>query len=437
MSKARVHGRSSTGSFGIPLVAGALVVVAGVGTAGFLVATHRSGARTRATLISTRARSAHSHHHHAAPPPKGPLGVAAISPSSSSASVPWQSDVTVRYTEPLAPSSPLPTLSPSPAGSWYRVGPETVQFRPVSQFTPYQHEIVTVPAASVSTGGMTLGHDVRSAFKVKGASVLRLQELLAELGYLPVAFTPAGGSQPAPASGVPTSATPGFKTPPSPPSMTGTTVATAPSAAAPKDFEPSSPGDVPREALAGSFSWRFPNIPPMLAGLWTPGQANVITTGAVMEFEAAHGLSTDGVAGPLVWKTLLKAAAEQQVTTAPYDYVYVSQASPEFVTVWRDGVNVFTTLANTGIPQSPTAVGTWPVYLRYRVTTMSGTNPNGTPYNDPGIPWVSYFNGGDALHGFIRAAYGFPQSLGCVEMPFSSAAVVWPYTPIGTLVTIE
>ena len=42
---------------------------------------------------------------------------------------------------------------------------------------------------------------------------------------------------------------------------------------------------------------------------------------------------------------------------------------------------------------------------------MSGTNPDGSHYIDPGIPDVSYFNGGDALHGFIRASYGFPQSL--------------------------
>ena len=52
---------------------------------------------------------------------------------------------------------------------------------------------------------------------------------------------------------------------------------------------------------------------------------------------------------------------------------------------------------------------------------MSGKNPDGSAYHDPGIPWISYFNGGDALHGFIRASYGFPQSLGCVEMPFSEA----------------
>ena len=57
---------------------------------------------------------------------------------------------------------------------------------------------------------------------------------------------------------------------------------------------------------------------------------------------------------------------------------------------------------------------------------MSGTNPDGSHYSDPGIPWVSYFNGGDALHGFIRASYGFPQSLGCVEMPYSEAGAGLP-----------
>ena len=60
---------------------------------------------------------------------------------------------------------------------------------------------------------------------------------------------------------------------------------------------------------------------------------------------------------------------------------------------------------------------------------MSGTNPDGSHYVDPGIQWVSYFNGGDALHGFVRGSYGFPQSDGCVEMPIANAAVVFPLTP--------
>jgi lipoprotein-anchoring transpeptidase ErfK/SrfK len=68
---------------------------------------------------------------------------------------------------------------------------------------------------------------------------------------------------------------------------------------------------------------------------------------------------------------------------------------------------------------------------------MSGTNPDGSTYHDPGIPWISYFNGGDALHGFTRASYGFPQSLGCVEMPAAEAGQVYPYTPIGTIVNVS
>ena len=60
---------------------------------------------------------------------------------------------------------------------------------------------------------------------------------------------------------------------------------------------------------------------------------------------------------------------------------------------------------------------------------MSGTNPDGSHYVDPGIPWVSYFNGGDALHGFVRGSYGFPQSDGCVEMPVANAADRVPVDP--------
>jgi len=155
-----------------------------------------------------------------------------------------------------------------------------------------------------------------------------------------------------------------------------------------------------------------------------------------MQFEDAHGLATDGQAGPQVWAALLQAVAHRQVDGQPYNYVYVETGSPEYLSLWRDGVVVFTTLVNTGISVAPTALGTYPVYARYTVTTMSGRNPDGSLYSDPGIPWVSYFNGGDALHGFLRAGYGYPQSLGCVEMPYSSAATLFPFTPLGTLVSV-
>lgn len=427
--------RDDRGALGIgAAIAGAVVVVAAAGGAVYLShrpapqanrTAHHSVSGTKADETASSGRQSRT-----------PLKVLSVTPNAASGKVSWQAPVTVTYNEPLAQGTALPIISPSLQGAWHSVGPRTIEFKPVAQYSPYATETVTVPAGTTAKDGTTLQTPYRSTFKVKGGSVLRLQELLAELGYLPLNFTPAGGSAPAPVSGVATSAAQLQKAAPPAPGMGGTTVIAAPAASTPSDIEPSVAGDVPRQALAGSFSWRFKNIPPSLASLWKAGQPNVITTGAVMTFESSVGLAVDGQAGPLVWAALLKAAAAHALYRAPYDYVYVSTGSPEYVTVWRDGVNVFTTLANTGIPQSPTQVGTWPVYLRYRTTTMSGTNPNGTHYSDPGIPWVSYFNGGDALHGFIRAQYGFPQSLGCVEMPFASAQVVWPYTPLGTLVTI-
>jgi lipoprotein-anchoring transpeptidase ErfK/SrfK len=119
-----------------------------------------------------------------------------------------------------------------------------------------------------------------------------------------------------------------------------------------------------------------------------------------------------------------------------YTYVSVSIASQR-LTLWHSGHEVMTTAVNTGIASAPTATGTYPVFEHLPVTTMSGTNPDGSHYSDPGIQFVSYFNGGDALHAFTRAQYGFPQSLGCVEMALGPAGQVYPYTPIGTLVTVS
>jgi peptidoglycan hydrolase-like protein with peptidoglycan-binding domain len=170
---------------------------------------------------------------------------------------------------------------------------------------------------------------------------------------------------------------------------------------------------------------------------WTPSTSNVLTQGAVMRFEDKHNMTTDGQAGPGVWSALLADASAGSVNGDAYNYVFVSKSLPQRATVYSNGASVYSTLANTGITGAETAVGTFPVFEHLTVTTMRGTNPDGTKYVDAGIPWVSYFNGGDALHGFVRPGYGYPQSVGCVELPPDNAGVVFPYTPIGTLVTVS
>jgi hypothetical protein len=190
-------------------------------------------------------------------------------------------------------------------------------------------------------------------------------------------------------------------------------------------------------APRGNFTWRYPQTPGSLQALWKPGSWNVITEGAVMRFEEEHGLGTDGVAGPQVWRALIHDDLAGRHYQAGYSYVLVHESIPQSLSLWHAGRVVLTSPGNTGIASAPTAQGTWPVFEHIAVGTMSGTNPDGSHYHDPGIRWISYFHGGDALHEFPRASFGTPQSLGCVELPEGAAAEIWPYTPIGTLVTIE
>jgi peptidoglycan hydrolase-like protein with peptidoglycan-binding domain len=358
------------------------------------------------------------------------LEVTSLSPSAGSTAA-FDTSVTVEFSEPLATDSPMPILSPAPPGDWVRAGPAAVRFVPDGYFSPFSTVRLTVPGGPNgvrSRSGQSLSTTLQKDFAIKAASELRLQQLLAELGYLPLQFVPAVATtdRAAPVASLSLGDRQEYQ------STTTTTTTSVPAV----DTEPLVPAQIPVQPAEGNLVWRYNDTPASLVALWKPGNPNVITTGAVMAFERARGLTSDGVAGPKVWSALLQAVAARQVTTAPYDYVYVNQNLPETASVWRDGRTIFTTLVNTGIAAAPTAVGTYPVFARYLVTTMTGKNPDGKPYSDPGIPWVSYFNGGDALHGYLRPGYGYPQSLGCVEMTYANARTMYPLTPLGTLVTV-
>ncbi len=298
-----------------------------------------------------------------------------------------RSALTLTFARPVAAvlGSRLPRVEPSTPGHWKQTDLHTLSFEPAGF-------------------GFGLGATVRVrllgrsfAWEVAGGSTLRLQELLARLGYLPLRWRAAADLPPTLADEV------------------------AAAVSAPQ----------------GTFSWRYARTPASLRTLWKAGSGNVVTQAAVMRFEDTHGMATDGIAGPKVWRALLRDDLAGRRAKAGYSYVLVHETLPQSLSLWHNGHVIVTSPGNTGIPQAPTAPGTWPVFEHVPVGTMSGTNPDGSHYNDPGVRWISYFHGGDALHAFPRPSYGTPQSLGCVELPEDAAAKVWPYTPIGTLVTIE
>lgn len=294
-----------------------------------------------------------------------------------------------------------PTLSPPTPGRWITVDSHTIEFRPTGYGAGFGAKVKVLLPRSIGVTALNTA-SIRPTreidYRSPPGSTLRLQQLLAQGGYLPLDWKPAGDDV--------------------------ARTKAAESAAA-------------TQAPKGTFTWRYANTPSELRKQWTPGTVDAITRGAIMKFQNEHGLTADAIAGPEVFKALLDDAIAGKRIHDGYSYVYVHRDLPQKLTLWHNGHTVLTSPGNTGVPAAPTELGTFPVFEHLAVTTMSGTNPDGSTYHDPGIKWVSYFNGGDALHSFNRASFGTPQSLGCVELPLAQAAKLWPYTPIGTLVTIE
>ncbi|MBA3865948.1 MAG: L,D-transpeptidase [Solirubrobacterales bacterium] len=294
-----------------------------------------------------------------------------------------------------------PKLIPSASGSWHQVDRHTLLFRPSGYGAGLSTDVeVKLPKKVDVVEADGSLHGTRTIdWTIPPGSTLRLQQLLAQSGYLPVDWKP-----------------------------TGAAVQRTPAGELRAAVEPPQ----------GKFEWRYHHTPSGLKEAWTPGEESVVTEGALMTFETQHEMEPDGEAGAEVWDALLRdAIAGKRNPEKGYSYVYVSETLPETTTLWHNGHTVISAAANTGIPGAETELGTFPVFEHLEETTMSGENPDGSHYEDPGIMWVSYFNGGDALHSFDRASYGSPQSLGCVEMTLEDAATIWPYTPVGTLVTVE
>ena len=270
-------------------------------------------------------------------------------------------------------------------GHWEQVDANTLSFRPAGLGFGLGGTVhVSVPGRSIS-------------WHARDGSMLRLQEILARLGYLPVRWRAPAGTPSTPTSEV------------------------ADAVSAPH----------------GTFSWRYAGTADLAPG---PVEARQLERRHRGRRDALRGRARDGhrrSGRPEVWRALMQDDLAGRRSDAGYNYVFVHETLPQSLSLWHDGRVILTSPGNTGIASAPTAQGTWPVFEHISVGTMSGTNPDGSHYHDPGIRWISYFHGGDALHEFPRASFGTPQSLGCVELPEAAAAAVWPYTPIGTLVTIE
>jgi hypothetical protein len=406
------------------IITPALVIIAVMATATTYALAHaRSAARGAASLAAAGGESAQRAALAGQAAGPTPLRVLSVSPAPGARGIDGSRPVRVTFSAPLAASSPVPSLKPAVRGSWHQAG-ASLEFRPAAGFGPSGRVTVRVPAGAGgvrSAAGTTLARPVVAAFRTRAWSTRRLTELLAELRYLPLSWSPIGAGAGRPPAAV-TAAASG--------SSAGGTSIGAPAGSLDLAAQIAAAYSPP----AGTFRWHR-GYPAALRRHWRAARPSLILKGAVMAFEAQHGMTMNGIAGPAVWNAVFRAARDGRANPSGYTYALASKAGPETLTIWHDGHVVLRSAANTGIPVAPTADGTFPVYLRYRFQVMHGLNPDGSSYADP-VSYVSYFHAGEAVHYFPRGSYGFPQSLGCVELPLTAAAKAWPYLTYGSLVTV-
>ena len=303
--------------------------------------------------------------------------------------------LTVTLSAPVSPTSPAPTLLPGVAGAWHIVGDSEV-FRPVLTLLPCSSYTLIVWARTDSSGYAQLGRKQAIHLNVACPPVAGLQQALARLGYLGARFRPLYEVHYRPG--------------------------------------PETRGEAAMHAYHPPHGRLAPD--PSDAPSAQLGQLDPTTKGALEVFQEDNGLEATGEPNRATWLTLLYDVTVNKRDSQPYTWVTVTESLPETLFVHRDHDVAFTTPVNTGVPGAETAQGIFPIYARYVSTTMAGEDVDGTKYDVPDVPWVNYFNGGDAVHGYPRESYGFPQSNGCVELPIEAAHTVFGMLQIGDIVEV-
>jgi hypothetical protein len=290
----------------------------------------------------------------------------------------------------------MPSFRPSAAGRWSAAGDYMV-FTPASTLQPCSSYTLAISAGTDAKGDRPLGKARAVRLRVACPGTLALQQALGRLRYLPYTVHASFG-------------------------LNSGHAAEPRAKAAHYAFDP------PRGPLEPDVA----HAP----GLWYE-HFDPTTRGALMVFQQTRHLPVTGVADGRTWASLLATETHASDDPRPYTFVTVSESIPETLEVHEGSHVVLSSPANTGVPGASTEQGTFPIYVRYTSTTMTGTNPDGSKYSDPGVPWVIYFTGGDAVHGFPRGSYGTPQSNGCVELPIETAHTVYGMLAIGDIVVVS
>ena len=166
-------------------------------------------------------------------------------------------------------------------------------------------------------------------------------------------------------------------------------------------------------------------------GLWLNDPATLKTQAKQQAKDLLNGKG-------MQFNTPLAAKPFRSVTPAAFDKLLVADVTSKKMWAFENGKQVKSFLVSAGKPSTPTPIGEFHVYAKFTSQDMRGNNPDGSPYFQPAVPWVSYFYEGSAVHG----VYWHPlswfgainSSHGCVGLPVDEAQWVYNWDSIGTTV---
>ncbi len=100
---------------------------------------------------------------------------------------------------------------------------------------------------------------------------------------------------------------------------------------------------------------------------------------------------------------------------------------------YENGALLNSFVVSTGLPGTPTLVGTFSIYVKYRYAPMSGPG-----YYLPNVPYVMYYDGSYGLHGtYWHNNFGNPMSHGCINFRTPDAEWIYNWAPVGTTVQVQ
>ncbi len=111
----------------------------------------------------------------------------------------------------------------------------------------------------------------------------------------------------------------------------------------------------------------------------------------------------------------------------------VIELGRQSIYAYENGVLKKRALMSSGKMITPTVLGDYEIYRKYRSQTMSGPG-----YSLDNVEWPMYFYAGYAIHGtWWHTMFGTPMSHGCVNLTNADAQWFWEFAPLGTPVHVR